>query len=97
MICVGGVQRLDDVERHRMNQRWEKGTIGSSDGMVFSVRYPTALWMPLPIYTLSTHPFEVAGLCGSTEECKTPRRSYPIHTSLTFFNHFATLYDRLKF
>jgi hypothetical protein len=23
MICVSEVQRLDDVERHRMNQRWE--------------------------------------------------------------------------
>jgi hypothetical protein len=37
--------------------------------------------MPWAIYTPSTHPFEVAGLCGSAEEFKTPRRSYPIHPS----------------
>jgi hypothetical protein len=37
------------------------------------------LWMPWAIYTPSTHSFGVTGLCGSAEECKTPRRSYPIH------------------
>jgi hypothetical protein len=30
-------------------------------------------------YTPSTRPFEEVGLCGSVEECKTFRRSYPSH------------------
>jgi hypothetical protein len=34
------------------------------------------------IYTLSTLPFEVAGLCGSVEECMTLRRSYPNYSSV---------------
>jgi hypothetical protein len=35
--------------------------------------------MPWAIYTPSTRPFEVVVLCRSAEECKTPRRLYPIH------------------
>jgi hypothetical protein len=31
---------------------------------------PAALWTPWAIYTPSTPPFDVAGLCGSTEVCK---------------------------
>jgi hypothetical protein len=47
---------------------------------VFSQRL-FGVWTPWAIYTPSTHPFEVVGLCGSAEECKTLRRSYPIHPS----------------
>jgi hypothetical protein len=61
-----------------MNQRLEKDRIGSSDAYFFSGRYPTSSLMPWAIYTPSTHPFEVAGLCGSAQEFKTPRRSYSI-------------------
>jgi hypothetical protein len=35
----------------------------------------------------STHPFEVAGLCGSLEEYETPRRSYPSHPSAKLLIH----------
>jgi hypothetical protein len=38
-----------------------------------------ALWTPWAIYTPSTPPLEVAGLCESAEECKTLR--YPSHPS----------------
>jgi hypothetical protein len=37
--------------------------------------------MPWAIDTPSNHPFEVAGLYGSAEEFKIPRRSYPVHPS----------------
>jgi hypothetical protein len=37
--------------------------------------------MPWAIYTPSTPPFEVAGLCGSAEECEAHTRSYSSHTS----------------
>jgi hypothetical protein len=40
-------------------------------GTIFSGHYPTASLMSWSIYTPSTHPFEVAGLCGSAEEFKT--------------------------
>jgi hypothetical protein len=54
-----------------MNRRLENVSIGSSDAILFCGRYPTALWMPWAICTPFTHPFEVAGLCGSAEEFKT--------------------------
>jgi hypothetical protein len=41
----------------------------------------TTLWEPWSIYTPSTQPFEVAGMCGSTEESKTHWRSFPRHPS----------------
>jgi hypothetical protein len=47
----------------------------------FSVAVNQQLFDALGYYTPSTHPFEVAGLFGRAEECKTPRRSYPIHPS----------------
>jgi hypothetical protein len=43
--------------------------------------------VPWAIYTPSTHPFEVDELCGSAVECKTPRRSYPIHPGAKFLIH----------
>jgi hypothetical protein len=43
--------------------------------------------MPWAIYTPSTHPFEVSRLCGSAEECKTPKRSFPIHPSAKWLIH----------
>jgi hypothetical protein len=64
-----------------MNRRPGKYSIGSSDGTFFSGRQPTVSLMPWAIYTPSTHPFEVAGLCGSAQEFKTHLRSYPIHPS----------------
>jgi hypothetical protein len=36
------------------------------------------------MYTPFTLPFEVAGVCGSVEECKTHWRSHPCHPSGTF-------------
>jgi hypothetical protein len=64
-----------------MNRHREKDSIGSSDAYFFRGHQPTSLWMPWAIYTPSTLPFEVAGLWGSAEEFKTPRRSYLIHPS----------------
>jgi hypothetical protein len=49
----------------------KKLSIGSSNATFFSSFYPTASLMPWAIYTPSTHPFEVPGLCGSAEEFKT--------------------------
>jgi hypothetical protein len=43
-----------------------------------------ALWVPWAIYTPSTHPFDVVGVCGSADECKTLRRSYQSHPSAKF-------------
>jgi hypothetical protein len=40
------------------------------------------LFIPLP-----PSPFEVVGLCGSAEECKKPRRPYPIHPSAKLLIH----------
>jgi hypothetical protein len=48
----------------------------------FQQLLPTASLMHWAIYTLSTLPFEVAGLCGSVEECMTLRRSYPNYSSV---------------
>jgi hypothetical protein len=45
------------------------------------------LWTPWAIYTPSTHRFEDAGLCGSTEECETHTRSYPSHPSAKLHIH----------
>jgi hypothetical protein len=54
-----------------MNRRLGKISVGSSDGTFFSRRQPMASLMPWAIYTPSTHPFEVARLCGSAKEFKT--------------------------
>jgi hypothetical protein len=71
--------------------RWtdsgEFETIGSSDGVFFSGREPTALWLPWAIYTPSTHPFEIVGFCGSAEECETHTTSYPSHSSAKLLVH----------
>jgi hypothetical protein len=45
------------------------------------------LWMRWAIYTPSTQPFEVTGLCESAEGCETHTRSYPSHTSVKLLIH----------
>jgi hypothetical protein len=68
-------------EGHRMNRRLEKDSIDSSHAY-FSVAFSQRLFECLALFIPPpTHLFEVAGLCGSTGEFKTPRRSYPIHPS----------------
>jgi hypothetical protein len=45
------------------------------------------VWTSWSIYTPSTHPFEVDGVCGNAEESKTLRRSYPSHPSAKLLIH----------
>jgi hypothetical protein len=75
------LQRLSDVEGTGSTDALEKLSIGSSDATFFSSFLPTTSLMPWAIYTPSTHLVVVAGLCGSAQEFKTPRRSYPIYPS----------------
>jgi hypothetical protein len=51
--------------------------------------------MTWAIYTPSTHPFEVAGLCGSAEECKAPRRLLTMYFGTP--NMFITLWFGLDY
>jgi hypothetical protein len=77
----GHTTAQDDPTLHKND------TSGSSDGIFSLAVRTTAILMCWPIYTPSTLLFEVAGLCGSAEECKKPRRSYPIHPSAKFLIH----------
>jgi hypothetical protein len=49
--------------------------------LTFSMAVSQWLFGCLGLFIPPTHPFEVAGLCGSAEEFKTYWRSYPIHPS----------------
>jgi hypothetical protein len=42
-----------------------------------------------PIYTPSTLPFEVVGVCGIADECKTLRRTYSSHPSAKFAHPYT--------
>jgi hypothetical protein len=80
MSCVNGREQWKTTAS---STRWtdvqKKHSIGSSDGTTFRSFGPTTSLMPWPIFTPSTSPFKVAGLCGSAEECKILSRSYPSH------------------
>jgi hypothetical protein len=89
-IYVSMMQWLADVEGHRMNQRWWKMDHRFIRRYEFLKLLPNDSLDVLGYLYPTTHPFEIAGLCGSAEECKTLRRSYPRNLSAKLLIHTRT-------
>jgi hypothetical protein len=79
--CISGSSTAKWHGGHRINRRLEKAKQLFIRRYLFQWSLANGSLDALGYLYPSTHPFEVARLCGSVEEFKTPRRSYPIHQS----------------